>query len=154
MGRWYAWWEGYPSPHGDVCWLHHALDVARHTPGVDGALLAHAASLHRALPLAHTVLDLLERKHLCEHVAPLLLRHRMHTLQDLHDLRLPTLAARTALPPFEAHMLERHVRLEIARHERETRAQKAAKADAEAKKAGTHKDETRRLQQEREPCGR
>lgn len=132
IGKWYAWWEGFPS--GDECWLHRALDSARHTPGVDRTLIADGQRLRG--PLREEVLDLLERKHLCEEVAPYLLSHRLYTLDALRALRLPQLAKKTKLPAFESHMLERHVRLEIERHAREKRARDTL-----------NKEEVRRLQE-------
>ena len=54
---------------GDECALHRALDRARATPGADGALVAEGQALRSRIDEA--VMDVLERRHVCEEVPPL-----------------------------------------------------------------------------------
>jgi len=141
---WVAWWHGYPS--GDECYLHRALDVARGTPGTDKDLITSAQALRS--PLNEQVLDLLERRHVCDHVATYLLQHELYTLAALGSLHLSVLNYKTGLTPFEAHMLEMALKNEIQRHRRETRdrAYFKKKAEEEAEKAAeSEKEELRRL---------
>jgi len=143
---WAYWTGGWTS--GDECLLHRALDLARETPGVDPALV-EAAAKHRG-PLKETLLDLLEKRHLCEQVAPYLIEHRIHSLQELSELSLPLLAHKSQLEPFEAHMLEMAIKKEITRLDREKRAQERIKQ--ERSKEEEQKEELRRLS-EQQPCG-
>lgn len=147
---WYAWWQSYPD--GDECWLHRALDQARSTSGADPALIAAGQALRG--PIEEDVMDMVERKHICEEIVPYLFGHKLHRLKDLGNLKLSTLAAKTDLEPFEAHMLEQAVAKDIERHRREERAVAHFKKLAEEEEAKKRKEEMRRLGEEAvQPCG-
>ena len=151
LSGWYARYvEGYPD--GDECALHRALDYARATPGVDPKLIERGQALRSGLE--ENTMDVLERRHVCKEVAPYLLNHGLHSLADLQDLSLRSLAWHTRLEPFEAHMLQRAINDDVKRHQRHERYREHDRKKAAEEEAKV-KDEMRRRLQEAgaRPCG-
>ena len=92
-------------------------------------------------------MDVLERRHVCSEVAPYLLQHGYHSLSDLQELSLRSLAWHTRLEPFEAHMLQRAINDDVKRHARHARYHESDRKE---------KDEMRRRLNEEvgpRPCG-
>mmetsp|Transcript_67025 Transcript_67025/g.111405 ORF Transcript_67025/g.111405 Transcript_67025/m.111405 type:complete len:373 (+) Transcript_67025:103-1221(+) len=126
----------------DECALHRALDRARVT-GVDEDIIKQGQALRS--PMSEEVLDLLERRHICEDVFPYLYSHELYHLEQLAKLPLHNLERKTGLSSFEAHMLEMQIETEIRAHARAAREREHDKEQA-------GKEELRRLA-EMGPCG-
>ena len=128
---------------GDECWLHRALDIARATAGVDPALIEQGQALRGQL--SEQVMDLIERRHVCEEVVAALYAYELYALKDLSEksISLEVLADITGLSMFEAHMLQMGVERDITRHQMHKRYHDRDAEEAQEKA----KDELRRLQE-------
>jgi len=148
---------GYPMV-GDECWLHRALDIARATEGVDPGLIEQGQALRGKI--SERVMDLIERRHVCEEVVASLYSYELYELEDLAEanINLDVLADVTGLPMFEAHMLQQGVKRDIQRHKSHKRYHDH---DAEQARAKAKEELRRRLQEDEgettnqtgTPCG-